>query len=177
MNLIKKIFGKKVAEHLIPSRESQFNALLNEALAEMNALNQRAIEHHGFGTFDRWDLTQEEGILRFSDEAGRVRISSPVTLAGTYSLNTHSFMWGWANKSLLPHLTADLARVRNFGTENSYTDLTASTLQCNEAEAWAMAAIALKIIGGEGVYRGPSGSGYTFIIMKDITSGEKLGGK
>ncbi|MGV3661897.1 MAG: DUF6882 domain-containing protein [Prosthecobacter sp.] len=170
MSFFAKLFGRKVAAQITPEKERLHNDFLNGALADLTTLNQRAMEQHGFGSFDEWSLNQEEGILRFMDEAGQIRLETPVVIAGTYSSVSETWLWGWANTSLLPALTDPTLAIREHGTRHDIPDFTEPKISCDEAEAWAMAAVALKLIGGEGVYRGPSGSGYTFLVMGKITS-------
>ncbi|MFQ3638576.1 MAG: DUF6882 domain-containing protein, partial [Chloracidobacterium sp.] len=94
MGLFESVFGKKIADQITPESDKRYNQFLNDSLAELKAQNQIAADVHGFGTFDEWALDQDEGILRFLDEKGIVRIETPVVIVGTYSLQSSTWMWG-----------------------------------------------------------------------------------
>lgn len=170
MGLFDSLFGKKVADQITPEADQRYNEFLNQALAALNAQNQIAAEKFGFGTFDEWSLNQEEGILKFLDEGGTVRIETPVVILGTYSSQSATWMWGWANQSLVPDRTAPTTAIRDYGQTNGISDFTQPKIECDESEAWAMAAASWKLLGGSGVYRGPTGAGYAFLLMKEIKS-------
>ncbi|SKB00220.1 hypothetical protein SAMN02745166_03098 [Prosthecobacter debontii] len=179
MGLFESIFGKKIADQITPESDKRYNAFLNQSLVELKARNQLAMDDHGLGMFDEWSLNQDEGILRFLDEQGNIRIETPVVILGTYSSQTATWMWGWANRSLVPGLTAATCAVRDYGESNSMEDFTQSKIECDEGEAWAFAAAAWKLLGGSGVYRGPSGAlggrlyissheGYHFLSSREM---------
>lgn len=168
-SLFARLFGKKEPVET-PAHDTPYDELLACAVANLKTVNNRAIDEHGFGSFDRWDLDQEEGILRFYDPENQVRIATPVVLLGTYSQVSGTWLWGWANESLREPLTKPLEAVRKFGEERRIEDLTERKTACDESEAWGLAAVAMQILGGQGVYRGPAGKGYTFILMKELTS-------
>lgn len=170
MSFFERLFGKKIADQITPEADKKYSEFLNDAVTRLNQANRSAKETHGFGTFDEWGLDQDKGILRFMDERGAIRIETPVTIVGTYSKSSGTWMWGWANQSLVPAITAATSAVRDYGVSNGIPDFTEPKVVCDEQEAWAMAAAAWTIIGGSGVYRAPTGAGYAFLLMGQITS-------
>jgi hypothetical protein len=170
MSFFEKLFGKEIADRITPEADKEYNAFLNDALIKLNEANRSAMETHGFGTFDEWSLDQDERILRFMDELGAVRIETPVSIVGTFSEASGSWMWGWANQSLVPSIGSAAAAVRDYGVAKGISDFTEPKIACDEQEAWAMAAAAWTIIGGSGIYRAPTGAGYAFLLMGELTS-------
>ena len=167
MGLFDKVFGKKIADEITPSCDDDYNKLLNDCVAEVKRKNQKLADEFGFGSFERWDIDQEIGELVFSD--GDVRkLDCSVTMIGSFSHRSETWMWGWANKSLLESLTRDTNAVRDYGTENGIEDLTVEKTPATEGEAWALSALACRILGGLGLYRGPTGNGFVIMMLKDI---------
>lgn len=153
-----------------PSVGELYMAMVERAVTDMKILNQQAVESHGLDTMARAAISQEEGLLRFLDENGTARVSTPITLIGTFSPIAQTWRWGWANPSIRPPLVADLEKVRAYGDELSLLDLTEPAMETDEDGAWSMAAMALKILGGQGVYHHSTGDVIVFMIMKEIES-------
>lgn len=170
MGLFDSVFGKKIADQTTPESHKRYNQFLNDSLAELNVQNQLAADCHGLGTFQEWSLNQSEGVLRFLDSEGTIRIETPVVIVGTFSTQSSTWMWGWANQSLASGLTAATTAIRDYGETNQIEDFVQPKIECDENEAWAMAAASWKLLGGSGIYRGPTGAGYAFLLMKNIAS-------
>ncbi len=171
MGLFDKVFGKKVAAEITPSCHDDYNKLLNECVAEVDRKNQNLADEYGFGSFERWDIDQEIGELVFSD-GGVPKLVCSVTMLGSLSDQSETWMWGWANRSLLEPLTRDTNAVREYGAQNGIEDLTVEKTAATEGEAWALSALACRILEGRGLYRGPTGNGFVVMMLKDIKRSE-----
>ena len=172
MGFFDKVFGKKVADQITPSCDDDYNKLLNDCVAEVERKNQKLADEYGFGSFERWDIDQEIGELIFSD-GGVPKLVCSVTMLGSFSEQSETWMWGWANPSLLEPLTRDTTAVRDYGEKNGIEDLTAEKTAATEGEAWALSALACRILSGIGLYRGPTGNGFVIMMLKDIKQGEQ----
>jgi len=166
MGLFDKVFGKKFAAEVTPTCDDEYNKLLNECVAEVESKNQRLADEHGFGSFERWDIDQQIGELVFSD-GGIPKLTCSVTILGSFSHQSGTWMWGWANPSLVEPLTRDTKALREYGVENSIEDLTVETTPATDEEAWALSAFACRILNGIGLYRGPTGSGFVIMMLTD----------
>lgn len=171
MGLFYKVFGKKIAGEITPSCDDHYNKLLNECVAEVDRKNQYLADEYGFGSFERWDIDQDIGELVFSD-GGVPKFVCSVTMLGSFSDQSQTWMWGWANPSLLEPLTCDTNAVREYGAQNGIGDLTVEKTAANEGDAWALSALACRILEGRGLYRGPTGNGFVVMMLKDIKRSE-----
>ena len=172
MGLFDKVFGKKVADEITPSFDDDYNKLLNDCLAEVESKNQKLADEYGFGSFERWDIDQEIGELVFSDP-GHPKLVCSVTMLGSFSDQSGTWMWGWANPSLLEPLTRDTNALREYGEENEIEDLKVEKTPATDGEAWALSALACRILGGLGLYCGPTGNGFVVMMLKDIKRSEQ----
>lgn len=172
MGLFDKVFGKKVAEELKPSCDDAYNKLLNDCVTEVERKNQKLADEFGLGSFERWDIDQEIGELAFSD-GGITKLVCSVTLLGSFSDSSETWMWGWANPSLLEPLTRDTNALREYGEQNEIEDLVGEKVSATEGEAWALSALSCRILDGLGLYRGPTGNGFVVMMLKDIKRSEQ----
>ena len=172
MGLFDKVFGKKIADQIRPSCDDDYNKLLNECVAEVKRKNQKLADEYGFGSFERWDIDQELGELVFSDE-GVPKLICSVTMLGSFSVQSETWMWGWANPTLLEPLTRDTNAVREYGETNRIEDLKVEKTHATEGEAWALSALACRTLSGLGLYRGPTGNGFVVMMIKGIERSEQ----
>ena len=167
MGLFERIFGQTVADQITPSCDDEYNRFLLECVAEVEQKNAALAEQYGFGRFERWDLDQETGELVFSD-GGVPKLICKVVVLGSFSDSSQTWMWGWANASLLDHLTDATKKVKAYGEEKNICDLVTAKTEATEGEAWALAACACRILEGLGLYRGPTGNGCVIMMITDI---------
>lgn len=172
MGLFDAIFGKKTADQITPSCDDDYNKLLNDCVAEIERKNQKLVDEYGFGSFQRWDIDQEDGELVFSD-GGVPKLICSVSILGSFSELSETWMWGWANPSLLKTLTRDTEAVREYGEKNRIEDLTVEKTTATEGEAWALSALACRILSGLGLYRGPTGNGFVIMMLKRVKRSEQ----
>jgi hypothetical protein len=132
----------------------RFEQLKQASMQELR-LKTQAHTVWGFGKFDRWDINQSDGFLVFSNADGYTA-RCPAQIIGSYNSADHSWQWAWANSSTVDSLKTDSLKVKSYGEKNGFKKLTEAEWQGSEDDAWAMAAIACKVCGSQGVYRGPA---------------------
>jgi hypothetical protein len=172
MGLFDKVFGQKIAEEITPSCDDEYNALLNECVAEVTHKNQKLADEYGLGSYERWDINQEIGELVFSD-GGVPQLVCSVTMLGSFSEQSETWMWGWANPSLLEPLTRDTNALRDYGEQHRIEDLVVGKTTATEGDAWALSALSCRILDGLGLYRGPTGNGFVVMMLKEIKPSEQ----
>lgn len=158
--------GSKGAPPAAGAASQEFEKLLQTSVQESQAKTE-AHKAWGLGTFDRWDMDQETGLLIFSNPDGS-QVTTTAQIIGTFSTRDNSWLWSWDNPSILDPLKTDALKVKAYGEQHKIERLTTRKWIGTEEEAWAMAALAAKLNGSDGVYRGPSGISYTFFTFKDI---------
>lgn len=132
------------------------DSALSVALMEGTGLIEQSAAAHqaqwGLGSADRWDVDQPTGTIRFTF-ADKV-VTAPVQMLGSWSRANETFMWAWANPSVDESLSRDAARVKAFGERHDWSFLVADTVPANEEQAADMVAVAFRITGATGFYRG-----------------------
>lgn len=142
-------------------------SLLEQSMDELKIKTQAHVDGWGLGSFDRWDFSQDDGLLVFSNDDG-LRAECPAQIVGSYSTADESWLWAWANTTLDEPLTLDSRALRDYGEERGYARLTTAKWWGEEADAWHMAALAVKLRNAQGAYRGPAGLNYVFFTFGEI---------
>jgi hypothetical protein len=129
----------------------------------------------GLGSDERWDADLDTGRIAFTFSNGTVATAN-LQIVGTYDTADGTFLWGWDHPSVPEPLSkhAELAHV--WGTENRVEDFTVRKVSCTERRAWEFAAVASRLGGASGVYRGPSGSALVFMTFGTVRLSPAPGG-
>jgi len=114
-----------------------------------------------------WSVDQDEGVIEFTtDEVAAV---APVQIIGTYNVADETWLWGWANSSIVPELQRDSLRLQESAVELGFPWLAEPRIACSEDEAWELTAVACHLCGGQGAYRGPAGETLIFMTFGNVT--------
>ncbi len=104
----------------------------------------------------------------FSTAAGEPSVRASVIPAGSWSRKSQSWLWSWDNASIPPDVSAPARAVKAFGERNAIGPLTGAFSPCSEELAWAVAALALKILDAACLYRVPQSNTDLFVLLNDI---------
>ena len=151
---------------------SDFATLQKISIEELQLKTRGHVEVWGIDRISGWDLDQGTGELTFSFADG-IKAVTPAQIIGTYNSEDHTWLWAWDNPSVNENLTKDALKVRNYGEEHHIDRLTKRKWVGTEDDAWAMTALAVKLCGAQGAYRGPAGSTYVFITFGGVTLSKK----
>lgn len=115
-----------------------------------------------------WSVDQDQGQITFSFADGK-RARAPVQIIGTYNPANGTFLWGWDHPSVLPPLRQHAALAKAWGEQHQQPQYTTRMVRCSEEEAWAFTAVAARLAGASGAYRGRSGGPIVFVSFGTIT--------
>jgi hypothetical protein len=139
----------------------------HEAVHELMDLNKKCENGFRISAWPRWDYDLETGTLIFS-ENDVPKVIASIQVVGSSSSASHTWLWGWANSSIPPHVCNRLSQVRSFGKTEGLTILTTDSTADNEYLGWEMAAITARVIGARGAYRCPSENGFLYFVYIDL---------
>lgn len=122
-------------------------------------------EQFALNDYPRWDYYQETAQLVFSGSAQRPDLVTDVEFVGTISTSSDTWMWSWANFSLLEPVRRRIDAVRSLGEECGYPHLTVPKWIADMHDGWHMTAIAAHALGAIGAYRAPSDNGFIFMLI------------
>jgi hypothetical protein len=144
----------------------EYQSLLDVSMEELR-LRTEAHTAWGLGSFDRWSVDQDQGELVFSNADGTKAVA-PVQFIGTFNTENNTWLWAWDNPSILEPLKVDSRKVKQYGEQHGLEQLTERKWEGNEAAAWQMAALAVKLCRAQGAYRGPAGKTLVFMTFGDV---------
>lgn len=164
------MFGRK--------RQSPKSTLLSPDLVQLIAIssievtskNDVARARWGVGTADRWsaDLAQGEITFHFPDRS----ITGPVQVLGTWSRESETWLWGWANESLPPSVTQASAVTREYGKTHGLQALNEAKLGASAELSDDLASVSVELGELAGMYRAPSQTGFIWLGFTDFEKDE-----
>ncbi|MER6911675.1 DUF6882 domain-containing protein [Streptomyces sp. NPDC000594] len=121
----------------------------------------------GLGSAQRWDLDQRTGLISwtFPDRTA----TAPAQILGSYSPTAGSWLWAWANESILPSLGRDARSLREWGERHGHAAFTEPTLPVDEESVATLTALAVRITRAGGFYRAPAGASVVMVTFGPVT--------
>jgi hypothetical protein len=122
----------------------------------------------GLGSADRWGLDQTTGVITwtFPDKTA----TAPAQLIASHNPSTASWLWAWANSSVLPTMSRDSGAVREWGQAHGLAALSEPRIDDLDEEAAAsLAALAVRITRATGFYRGTGHAAVPIITFGPVT--------
>jgi len=136
-------------------RPDQASADLSTLLLQGEDMIGQLAEAHlawGLGSAPRWALDPTNCLLTwyFPDRTA----SAQAQIIGTWLPASTTWLWAWANNSVPPELARDSRAVRDWAEEHGHASLTVPRVEADNEKAATMAALAVRITGATGFFRG-----------------------
>jgi hypothetical protein len=155
----------------IPQRHDMTEAEIDKLFADsgdyMNVRIEEAKRVWSISDYDRFVLDQPSGTIRWST-AGQTRLIADFQFVGSFAESSRTWLWGWANSHMLPHLVQDIGLVRTFGEKHDIAALTVPRWEATLEDSWQMTAIAARLLEAQTVYRPPNKLVYVFLTIKNL---------
>jgi Family of unknown function (DUF6882) len=151
--------------------DAQIDEYVEDSLNLLESLQDKLEIEYGLGHFERWDLDQEKEQLTFSNSSGPEMICK-VSALGTYG--NGYWKWAWANSSLVDSFSCKSKIMRKLGPLSGLEVFENEAFEADENMPWEIAGMALKEIGGLGIYCCPSESSELFVVIESITSNKPI---
>lgn len=143
------------------STQTDWSAWSRESVRMMQERNDTLIRDFGLeGSAYHWDLAEARLVF---PAAGVV---FDLSVIGSVSESTGTFLWGWANDSLPEGSLAGIERVREFGEANDLGLLARAEWRGGLAEGLEMAAIAGRLLDAAAVWVAPTGDVTLFFALR-----------
>ena len=142
----------------------EYSDLLRSSVEELRLRTEAHIGGWGLDKVSRWDLDQDAGSLTLLKPDG-IKAVAPAQIIGSLDTRDNSWLWAWDNPSIVDNLKVDVLKVKAYGDTHKIDELTSATWIGSEDEAWAMTALAVKLCGSQGAYRGRADSTCVYITF------------
>jgi hypothetical protein len=147
--------------------QEEFKVLSKTAYEYLNAQQERAKSEFHIGAYERYDWDQDARRIVWSDH-GEPKVIADIHFVGSTSLKSGTWLWSWANPTVLKSMSEDMAEVRRYGEMHHIPPLTEAKWPADEIDGWEMTAIAAYVLQSKGAYRSTDTNGFTFMVFSDI---------
>lgn len=163
---LSKLLGRLMDLPEINDAEPAWRNLADRA---MNELRLKTEVHMGLCPLLEadWSINQDEGVIKFATDD--LEAVASVQIIGTYNTMDETWLWSWANSSIVPELQRDALRLRDFGLKQGFSWFAERKLGCTEEEAWELTAIGCQLCDSQCAYRGPAGDTLVFVTFGDLS--------
>lgn len=146
-----------------PEPSPALAAELDDAVPWLLDRNRQAIEDHGIGLETNYDFDQGTGELTLSFPDGRQLIAAGQIL-GSFDPKQRTFLWSWANPSMVDGVTGLAGRLRQRGENDGEPLLTEPELAIRMPLIGRLSALAARIDDSTGLYRAVT-NGHTSVFI------------
>jgi hypothetical protein len=153
--------------HLQGKALNGWKSLLDLCMAELKFKQDLLEQQYILGNHNHWEMDQETGELVFSND-GVPAVKASIEFAGSISMNSGTWLWSWANFSVFVANRSRIEQVRTFGETQGFPHLTVPKWVATQSDGWEMASISTHLLDARGVYRMPSSTGFSFLLLTDI---------
>jgi hypothetical protein len=144
-----------------------FDRFTAESVNHLMTLQNNLERNFHLGRYQHYHWSQNYRQLLFSDN-GSVKVVCTVQFVGDVSKISHTWLWAWANSSVLPSMKKGAFDVKQYGIAHHYSALTTAEWPADDNAGWDMTAIAAKVLHAKGAYRSPGKHGDEFMVITDI---------
>jgi Family of unknown function (DUF6882) len=118
----------------------EYEALIETAYAYLQQQQAQTWATFDIDSYGHYHYDQETGKLVFSNN-GIVRVISDFQAVGSLSTRSNTWLWAWANDSILAGVRQAAESVHVFGEREQITEVVARSWPADETDGWAMTAL------------------------------------
>lgn len=145
----------------------EYEIFAREATDYLKARIEHAKAQFGIGSLARYEYDLYRGEIWWS-EVGAPKVRGRVTVVGTISTKSNTWLWAWANPHFQDVNLGDIDQVRALGEAEGITKLTEEKWAADEVDGWEMSAIAARLLEAQGAYRSPGENGFLFMLYDGL---------
>ena len=147
--------------------EERWDLLVTEANQYLSEGQKHLQMEYKFGEHERFDWYQKSSELIFSDK-GVPTVKAKVQFVGSISTKSNTWLWSWANSSLLEQTKTEMSKVKEYGIKYGFPALTTAKWNADEIDGWEMTSITALILKAKGAYRTKTKSGFVYMVITDM---------
>ena len=149
--------------------EAEFADLAYQA-CERSKVRQEAVRQvwPTFVSAKRWHYDRETRTIRFFGDPVETAVIADVTIAGSFSTRTNTWLWAWANETYLDSERAKVAPLRVFGEVRGIEKFQSAQWAAEEVDGWKVTQIAADLLGAAAIYRAPMDHLLIFMLLNNF---------
>ena len=148
--------------------DADLDRFIDEAKSLTRERNAQAETEFGLGRHARYQLDLETRTLTFFDASDAPVVTARIVPVGSVVHSSRSWLWSWENESIPKEASEPMRAVAAFGREHGIPALERNFSPCDDSLAWALAAISLRLLDAEGIYRVGQTKTQLFLLLFDL---------
>jgi hypothetical protein len=149
--------------------EIDIDEFLAASVAELQEKQESLATAYGIGRYARYWFDQPSGTLEFRDADEQPHLSAEIVPIGSYSAKSGTWMWAWANQSILPGLRERADCFRELAGITGVELLSHEVIEVEPDTPWEITAMAVRHIGAMGAYRAPGRASDLYLAIMKVT--------
>jgi hypothetical protein len=145
----------------------EYEALIETAHAYLQQQQAQTWATFDIDSYEHYHYDQETGKLVFSSN-DIVHVISDFQVVGSVSTRSNTWLWAWANESILSGVRQAAEAVRAFGEREQITEVVEPYWPADETDGWAMTALTAYLTQAKGGYRCPDDHGFVYVVFTDV---------
>jgi hypothetical protein len=157
----------EIRERNWPHTADELDRLVQKAVPFLDERQTQLIKQFQISQWERYDYDQETAKLVFSHR-GQPKVIADILFVGSVSKSSETWLWSWANSSILEPVKARMREVREYGEAHRLLKLAGAHWKATKRDGGEMTAVAALLLDAVGAYRCPSEKGFLFMVMTDV---------
>jgi len=159
------IFGSKGKSQKMSKKE--YGAFLDSCYEELQKKQDILLNEYQMGSFEEFWFDQETKTLQFKTD-DEVKLEFAVVLVGSWSSKSNTWMWAWANESVVDEMREESSRIKELAAVTGNEIFEMTSFAADEYNAHEFVAMAVYHLGALGMYSAPSDMLKTFMALMRI---------
>jgi hypothetical protein len=144
----------------------KFNLYLNSCNKYLKKKQDKFLTNYKINNHESWECFQETGKLVFTHN-GKPQVEARISYSGSYSTESNTWLWAWANESLVESIKSKSRALRKIGMDQNVIKLASARWSAVEDDGWEMTAIMAKECKAIGTYRTSDKDSFTYMIVHE----------
>ncbi|MBY3619530.1 hypothetical protein HGO21_08225 [Acinetobacter sp. CUI P1] len=144
--------------------DKQFDEYLNFCYENLEIKQKVLIQDYKIGEFHEYWYDQESSKLQFKSD-GNVMLEFSVVFIGSWSNNSNTWMWAWANNSMTNGVKKTSSILKELTSITGSDIFTKECFECDEIRAHELTAMSVEHLQAKGMYISPSDNSKLFLAL------------
>ena len=123
--------------------DAEFDSFVASCNAELEQKQAALEQRFRLGTHARWGYDGNTGLLTFADNRGITVVQAETTQIGSYSTNSQTWKWAWANGSIPDAQRVKSARLKGLYDVTGINVFQQEAFVADEQMPWEIAAMSV----------------------------------
>jgi hypothetical protein len=148
--------------------DDELTSYIESCMLEAEAKQESLMTNYRVGAHAKFWMNQEAGTLQFQNDAGEAKVEAVFTPIASFSTKTRTWLWSWANESLVPPLREKATRLKELAGVTGLEAMSQAQLSVDETMVNELTAMAVHHLGAQGYYRIPTGHLFLCLALEEV---------